>query len=179
MPSFRPPLSCLAAVETRMGRFTAMPRLILAFVTVIAAGACVPSDDGAGTETPSRSAAEPADATAQPLEGRTWTLATLDGAPVSVPTERARPTLSFDADSKSASGMAAVNRFSGPYVKDAGSLKLGPLIATKMAGPPELNELETRFLRALEQTTAWRMEGGELELLSGEQVVARFTAAAQ
>lgn len=38
-------------------------------------------------------------------------------------------------------------------------------------------KLEVRYLRALEQqTTAWRLEGGELTLLAGDMVVARFAA---
>jgi heat shock protein HslJ len=49
-------------------------------------------------------------------------------------------------------------------------------MATKMAGPPELNGLETRFLRALEQVTAWRIDRGELELMADDKPVARFSA---
>lgn len=101
---------------------------------------------------------------------------TVDGAPVTVPEGRARPTLIFDGETGRVSGLAGVNRFGGPYAADGGSLKFGPLVATKMAGPPALNDLETRYLAALERTSGWRIDQDELVLLAGEQVVARFTA---
>ena len=56
------------------------------------------------------------------------------------------------------------------------ALKFGPLLTTKMAGPPELSELESRFLRALEQVTQWGIEGEELRLFAGNREVARFTS---
>jgi heat shock protein HslJ len=105
---------------------------------------------------------------------KSWSLLALDGSPVMVPTERARPSLVFEAKDQRVSGMAGVNRFGGPYKADTGMLKLGPLLATKMAGPPELNELETRYLRTLERTAGWRINGTDLELLAGDRVLARF-----
>jgi heat shock protein HslJ len=43
-----------------------------------------------------------------------------------------------------------------------------------MAGPPELNVLETKFLRALERVSTWSIERGELSLEANGQAVARF-----
>lgn len=114
------------------------------------------------------------DVAPQSLGGVTWTLATLGGDEVKVPAEQARPTLVFEPDAKRVSGRAAVNRFSGTYSTHGGALSFGPLMATKMAGAPELNDLETRFLRALERVTGWRIVEGELELLAELEAIARF-----
>lgn len=114
-------------------------------------------------------------ANADALTARTWSLTSLAETPVSVAVERSRPTLAFDPQQKRASGLAAVNRFSGIYSIEGATLRFGPLLATKMARAAELNELETRYRRALEQTDGWRIEGNSLVLLSGERVPARFT----
>jgi heat shock protein HslJ len=109
------------------------------------------------------------------LEGPVWLLTSLDGTAVTVTNDRVRPTLQFESQSKRAMGMAGVNRFTGGYTIEGSALKLGPLILTKMAGPPEQMEIEARFVRALEAVTQWRISGLELELLAGERGVARFT----
>lgn len=133
-----------------------------------------PPASAANAQNKSAPPAGAASATSPAIAGVTWYLSGLEGPPVSVPPDRGRPSLAFDPEAKRVSGLAAVNRFSGNYTLEGGALKFGPLMATKMAGPPELNELETRFLKALEKITAWRLAGGQLELLAGEQVVARF-----
>lgn len=107
---------------------------------------------------------------------RAWSLIALEGTPVNVSTEAARPSLVFDGSAKRVSGMAGVNRFGGTYTLEGQTLKFGALVATKMAGPPELNELETRYLRALGRTNAWRIDGAELKLHNGSVVLARFSA---
>jgi len=111
---------------------------------------------------------------------REWVLVGLEGQAVEVAGERARPTLRFDPKDPRVSGMGGVNRYGGGYTIEGAALKFGPLLATKMAGPPAQNALETRFLWVLEATTSWRLaKGGELELLAGTRVVARFTPRAE
>lgn len=141
---------------------------VCGLVASLALGACAAATAG--------SAPAAAAEAALSLAGKAWSLATLEGAAVEVPDERARPTLAFDAEGRRVSGLAAVNRFSGTCTQENAKLKFGPLLVTKMAGAPELNELETRFLRALEATTGWRTQGDQLELLAGDQVVARFSS---
>jgi heat shock protein HslJ len=145
---------------------------IAAAISLLVAGCTSPTSSGsdeARTAAPSLSDVAP-----QALGGVTWALATLGGDEVTVPAEQARPTVTFDSDAKRVSGLAAVNRFNGTYSTHGGALTFGPLMATKMAGAPELNDLETRFLRALERTTGWRVVDGELELLADLQAIARF-----
>lgn len=108
------------------------------------------------------------------LTSSAWTLTALNGEPVSVPAGAAAPSIHFDPATLRVSGNAGVNRFSGQYSLQGASLTFGPLVATKMAGPEELNRLEIRFLQALEGTNRWRTEGDSLEFLAGERVVAHF-----
>jgi heat shock protein HslJ len=151
---------------------------VLIIVLMVSAAACASrrtTTADASTATALASASHSHGAQPAAVE-RAWSIIALEGVSVEVPAERARPTLIFDAKQKRVSGMAGVNRFSGTYTMEGESLKFGPLLATKMAGPPELNELEIRYLRALERTAMWRLDGDELELRTGPRVVARFAA---
>jgi heat shock protein HslJ len=68
-----------------------------------------------------------------------------------------------------------VNRMSGSYALiDNGSVTLGQLVSTKMAGPPELMELENNFSRTMASVNGFHVDGNELQLLSGDSVVAEF-----
>jgi len=144
-------------------------------VMLLATG-CGSTSEVTRTATTPAIEAHPAELAPADVAGRTWSLVELEDARVTVAAERARPSLHFDAKEKRVTGMAGVNRFGGGYAMEGGMLKFGPLMATKMAGPPELNDLESRFLRALEQTTAWRIDRGELELFAGSKILARLVA---
>lgn len=108
------------------------------------------------------------------LGSHEWVLAEINGNAVRLSPE-VRPTLRFDAESKRVTGFGGVNRINGTYVTNGAELKFGPILATKMAGPPPQNEVETALLRALEAVTGWRIVRERLELLQGERVVARFS----
>jgi heat shock protein HslJ len=70
-------------------------------------------------------------------------------------------TLTFVPDGTLA-GSTGVNRVRGRYTYDAAALlSVGPLIATRMAGPPEAMEAETRLLRALGQARTARAGPGD------------------
>jgi heat shock protein HslJ len=113
-------------------------------------------------------------AAASPLIGKTWTLTMLEGAEVPPPAaDRRQPSLSFGADGR-IRGSTGVNTFSGTYTLDGQNLKFGNLAMSRMAGPPEAMTLEQKLVAALRATTAWRVNGGKLELLAGDRVVARF-----
>lgn len=141
--------------------------VVLLVACMTAASGCASRADSASA----RISAVDADA----LTSTVWLLTSIGGDPIEVPAERSRPTLAFDPKEKRVSGLAAVNRFSGTYSLDGGGANFGPLVATKMAGTEELNDLELRYLRALEQVDGWRIDGG-LELLAGGRVLLRFTA---
>lgn len=84
------------------------------------------------------------------------------------------PTLVVAGDE--VSGFAGVNRYTG-RLADEGEFLFGPLASTRMAGPPAAMELETRYLSALQQATGWRVEEGQLRVVSGDDLVAVFEPA--
>ncbi len=109
------------------------------------------------------------------LLNTTWTLAELDGQPA-MAVEGGRPaTIQFVSEQSRLVGSTGVNRFSGTYSLGAGkAITLQPGAMTKMAGPPLVMRQESTLLDAMRITTAHRIEGGTLELLSGDRVVARY-----
>lgn len=130
--------------------------LVLALL-VLAIGAAVPAQAQGGSG-PS-------------LAGSSWRLVELNGQP-GVGTEPL--TLSFGADGQ-VSGYGGCNQFSGPYTQSGSSLTIGPLASTKRACvDPALNTQETAYFQALQSTTRYSIDGRELVLYSGDQVVARF-----
>ena len=105
-----------------------------------------------------------------------WTLVELNGAALATgPGERA-PGLSVAPDGKLA-GFAGVNRFTGQA--DAGLLErgqflAGPLAVTRMAGPPDAMDLETRYLAALGAADHLTADAHHLTLTHDGNVLARF-----
>ncbi len=83
------------------------------------------------------------------------------------------PTFMLGADGK-ASGFAGVNRWFGTCTANGASLAFGPLVATRMAGPPARMELEQQYLRVIATVTQWTIADGTLRLSDGTSVVAEF-----
>lgn len=120
---------------------------------------------------PTPAAPTPAAPKVLPLAGTEWQCLTIAGMPVKDPQP---PTLAFGADGR-ASGFAGVNRYGGSWEAAAGTaLKLGPMAATRMAGPPERMDLEQRFLAALEGVESATVQGPTLTLHRGATVTATF-----
>lgn len=120
---------------------------------------------------PGTPAATPAAAAGLALAGTEWQCLTIGGMAVKDPQP---PTIAFGADGR-ASGYAGVNRYGGAWSSAAGTaLKLGPMAATRMAGPPERMELEDRFLDALEGVDSAKVEGVTLTLRRAGAATATF-----
>jgi predicted amidohydrolase YtcJ len=101
-----------------------------------------------------------------------WTLTTLKGGIIDV----ARPpTMKFAHGKLSIFG--GINRLSGSYALVGGSVTMGKLVSTKMAGPPALMELERNFAKTMSTVDGFDVSGNELKLSSAGAVVATFRAA--
>ena len=73
--------------------------------------------------------------------------------------------LDFGADG-TVSGSTGVNRLHGSYEVRAGTLHVGQLITTRMAGPPQAMEAETRLLAVLAGPLGIVRAGSALSLLA-------------
>ncbi len=105
------------------------------------------------------------------LEDREWTLVELRGQGVVALPELPLP--SFRLASGEMTGFAGCNQMFGSYEVDGGKLAFGPIGTTRRACAHASN-LETRFLQALEATTAHAMTLGALELRAGHNRIAQF-----
>jgi heat shock protein HslJ len=104
--------------------------------------------------------------------GREWILLSLNGKAVA---SEKPPTMKFAHGKVSIFG--GVNRLSGSYALVGESVTLGELMSTRMAGPPELMELDSSFSKIMATVDGLHVSGNELELLSMGSVVAKFRAA--
>ena len=109
-----------------------------------------------------------------PFEGTVWRLTHLGKTPIAAPADGREATLQFLGASSQVTGSTGCNRLSGRYTRNGNQLSLGPLATTRMACLGQ-NDLEPRFLAALERVAAYRVTENTLELsdASGE-VLARF-----
>ena len=112
-----------------------------------------------------------------PLEKTVWRLIGVESASLSAGPVGREPYIQFDPEKKRVTGYSGVNSFLGGYSSGDGALRFSPLASTRRAGPPELMELESVFLKALAETRSYRITRDRLELLdSGGRTVARFEA---
>jgi heat shock protein HslJ len=98
------------------------------------------------------------------LTGISWVLSSYvsDGTDTTVP-EGTFVEAVFTAEQVAG---RALNSYSGPFVTtDAGDVtKVGPLVSTKMAGPPALMDLESAYFAALEKTKSYYSDSKTLTL---------------
>ncbi len=105
-----------------------------------------------------------------------WVLVSIGGeVPAAMAAPRRAPTLRLGAD-LAVSGFAGVNQYRGALSapSEGGVFEVGPLASTRMAGPPESNRLESRFVAALSGARTWSIEDGSLVLRGAEEL--RFEA---
>ena len=102
----------------------------------------------------------------EPIESRVWRLTRLGSQPVAAGNDPQRdPQIRFDGTRVSGSG--GCNRVSGGYQRDGHTLRIGPLVATRMAClDAERGMLESAFVDALQATAGYSLLGGtQLTLL--------------
>lgn len=115
------------------------------------------------------------DAAAVPLIGTEWRLVTLNGQ-AAPPGAGGKPaTITFGAEDNRVAGFAGCNRVAGTYQQEHDSLRLGPLILTRMACTSGM-ELEQQFTAALDAARRYQIVGRRLDLLGDAGVVASLEA---
>lgn len=113
------------------------------------------------------------------LEKTRWRLVAVEYVAVPTGAGRREAHISLDPEKKRVTGFGGVNGFFGSYDLSGEALRMPRLASTRRAGPPQLMELESAFLKALAATESYRITADELELLdSSGRVLARFQAQA-
>ncbi len=97
------------------------------------------------------------------LENNRWRPTRIGTRTVTLSAREREPWIHFDSREKRITGSGGCNRIGGSYVAGGTTLRFGPIIATKMACPSM--DLETAFLRALDQTRRYRVSGRFLDLM--------------
>lgn len=108
------------------------------------------------------------------LRDREWRMVWVEGM-AAMPAGVATPTARFDTDGRF-SANTGCNSAGAAYVVERDALTIRPLIMTRRAClDPEGNRLERRYMEAIEKTRRFRIDNGQLELLSANgSVQARF-----
>ena len=122
-----------------------------------------------------KQATPPPGADAAGIEGIQWYLTEVGGSPVSPMADDKQPHILLDPAQKRATGFAGCNHFFGSYELDGFSLTFGPMGATRMACPDLETGLEASVFNALESARKWKKTSGDLLLLDGDAVLARFS----
>lgn len=107
-----------------------------------------------------------------PLAGTSWVLAS---GPF---TTGDLSTVTLDFAETELSGTSSVNTYGGGYTStEDGSLQVGPLRSTLMAGEPDAMALEQEYIAALQSVFGYTLEGDTLTLFGAADQVLTFTAA--
>jgi heat shock protein HslJ len=105
---------------------------------------------------------------ANALLGKRWTLTEMEGRKFTA----AQPYLEFDRDQKRVSGSGGCNRFSGGVEVEGSALNLSRIVSTRRAClDSELQRVETTFLKLLETSTRFEIEGNTLRLFADNALV--------
>jgi len=120
--------------------------------------------------------ASAADKTGASLTGTTWMLTELWGKPMAPATGTYVAHIQLQEGSKRLTGSTGCNELMGSYEREGSALRFRTTGTTMMACPNPWMEREGKFLKALRDTTNFRIDGQKLELLHGTRVVAQFVA---
>jgi heat shock protein HslJ len=103
------------------------------------------------------------------VRGVTWELIELKGVAVR---SAEPPTLLFEEGR--VEGYGGVNQMSGSYNQTDSTLTFGPMRSTRRGGSPPAMQLESNFGQALSAVDQFNVVDGQLLLLGGGDVVAKF-----
>ena len=111
------------------------------------------------------------------LKDTYWKLVDLDGETVVMaPAQQREVHITLAGEGSRLIGFSGCNQLVGAYVPDGNALRFTQMAGTRMACMAPLMDLESQVLKMLGATTAYRIEGAQLTLFGGDQVLARFEA---
>ena len=96
--------------------------------------------------------------------GTQWLLFKIDGAELPPVARGGHAALRLDPATSEVEGMAVCNQFKGRFDLDEAGLRFGPIATTRKACRGEAMALETKILKALQDTSRWSMDGDRLVL---------------
>lgn len=106
-----------------------------------------------------------------------WKLSELNGVKIVMPVSQTREVrITLRADGRSVTGFAGCNQLTGSYQQAGSALRFSHMASTRMACSLPSMELENKVLSMLDAVSAYRINGDQLLLLKGDQLVARFEA---
>lgn len=111
----------------------------------------------------------------RPLENTYWVLTELDGKPIATSNESKKLHIQLNPVTKTASGFAGCNQFTGEYTLEGKKLSLKNVASTRMFCQ-ETMATETRFLQILQEVDEFKVKEHELFLSKGDQQLAKFQA---
>ena len=116
---------------------------------------------------------EPAGSSQSSLFGRKWRLTKLRDVAVN----KTKPFIEFNGEAMRFSGDAGCNRFSGSFELNGMQIKFGPAMSTKRAClDREIQQVESDFLKALEEVSEYQIQVDVLRLNAGGRTVLTFRA---
>jgi putative lipoprotein len=98
-----------------------------------------------------------------------WELATLYGNAVVMPADREKPYLKMDSLGTGVSGFAGCNRVFGGMVLHGDSISFPALASTKMFCQ-DSQQVEDKFMQALNETRTYTLKGDELVLQGAKEL---------
>ena len=87
-----------------------------------------------------------------------WKLTEIDGEPVVTAPGQREMKLTLHIEENKVNGFGGCNSFFGTYTHDVGSIKFGPLAATRMFCPDSI-DLESQFFKLLSGVTSYTITG--------------------
>jgi len=107
------------------------------------------------------------------LENSRWRPVRIGERTVTVSAQQREPWIVLEPGARRVTGSGGCNRISGSYEAGSGTLRFSPMISTQMACPSM--DMEAAFLRALNGTRRFRIQGRILELMdSGGKTLVRL-----
>jgi heat shock protein HslJ len=150
--------------------FRRIAALVAAALLVPMLAACTTSGDAADSSAPGEVIGAQPEGGAR-LAGSSWVLT---AGPFTTG-DLSAITLAFDESELF--GTSGVNTYGGDYTStEDGSLQIGPLRSTLMAGEPEAMTLEQEYLAALQSVFGYTAAGGTLTLFGAADQVLTFEA---